>query len=519
MNPWTVLKKAAVCAAFCVSSSLVAAQEVTLRFADGSFEVSGPLMGFDGLAYRIDTRFGVLTIAAATVICEGDCPTRADAPIIRISGAASMGEVLVPALVDAFARSLGVAARPVAAPWPGAVALAIQGAGGETLAVFEIASGTTAQGFQALSSERADIVMADRAASAAEREAALVAEIGDLAGPLRRRLVARRPLGLVAARDLGPVSANVEELIGLLTGEVESWAALGGVDRPPRVAVAQDDVSALAFRIASLARLSAVEPGNLNIEAVEGPEALAAFLQEVPGAVVLSPEPIFAGRAVPLSHGCVTGSAERAEGDAYPLMVDLWFYTAAPRLPDMARAFLSFATGTEAQRVVDRAGFIDKRPRPVPLDAQGERVSRALLAVEGRDGLERLQTLMAGLRGFERLALAFRFEPDGAKLTPTSASEAQGLAAILDSGRLDGRRLLFLGFTDGEGADEVNLRLAGTRAGEAIAAVEAAMATRVDRTVMEARGLGSLMPLACEVSPWGRHVNRRVEVWVGPALP
>lgn len=495
------------------------AQEVTLRFPDGSFEVSGPLLGFDGLAYRVDTRFGILTIAARTVVCEGDCPTRADAPIIRLSGAASMGKVLVPALVDAFARSLGVSAIPIATQRPGVVALALQDGQGLVMAVFEIESGTSTQGFTALSDGRADIVMADRAASSAEREAVLASEIGDLAEPLRRRLVARRPLRLVAARDVGPAAANAEELFGLLTGDTESWAALGGAERPVRLAVLQDDLAALEARVTVLGKIFGFAPSNLSVEPVESPSALFAFLQEVPGAAVLSPEPISAGRSVPLSHGCVAGSAERSDGDAYPLMVDLWFYTGAPRLPDMARSFLSFATGPQAQRVVDRAGFVDKRLRPLPLDAQGERISSALLAVDGAEDLERLQALIAELQESERLGVAFRFDASGVELAPTSASEAQGLAAILDSGRLDGRRLLFLSFLDGGGEMEADLRFAETRAEKAISAVQAAMATRVERVVMEARGLGDLMPLACEVSPWGRHVNRRVEVWLGPEMP
>ncbi|MEM6479999.1 MAG: cell envelope biogenesis protein OmpA, partial [Pseudomonadota bacterium] len=182
---------AALGAAFCIATAGATpsdAQETTLSFKDGSFEVTGPLLGFDGQAYRIDTRFGVLTIKAAQVTCQGACPGRGDTQIVRMVGSPAMAEVLMPALIDAFARSLGLSSTAVQSALPGEVTLEIRGSAGEALVRYSIRGGGSEAGFAALAAGEADIVLADRDATPLERAMLLETGLGDMASPLRRRL-------------------------------------------------------------------------------------------------------------------------------------------------------------------------------------------------------------------------------------------------------------------------------------------------------------------------------------------
>ncbi|MEM6277430.1 MAG: cell envelope biogenesis protein OmpA, partial [Pseudomonadota bacterium] len=144
------------------------AQNVTLSFPDGSFAVTGPLLGFDGQSYRVDTRFGVLTIAADSVTCSGTCPSSETAPIIRLAGSPLMADLLVPALVDAFARSQGLAAMPMDVG--DGVGFQLASSNREELALFIISGAETAAGFEALSRNEVDIVLADRHPTPAERK-------------------------------------------------------------------------------------------------------------------------------------------------------------------------------------------------------------------------------------------------------------------------------------------------------------------------------------------------------------
>jgi len=182
---------AAIGAALSVWAGASFAQDdITLRFPDGSFEVSGPLLGFDGLAYRLDTRFGVLTLSARTVECVSGCPGPDDVPSVRIIGSASMGDVLMPALIDSFAISLGLRSA-VEATETGLV-VTLLSSPDQPLARFEVSGDTAADGFAALIEHRADIVMSDRPATQAEIEAVRDASLGQLTDPQRRRLIARQ---------------------------------------------------------------------------------------------------------------------------------------------------------------------------------------------------------------------------------------------------------------------------------------------------------------------------------------
>lgn len=81
------------------------AQDVTLTSRDGNVEISGDLLGFDGEFYRVDTIYGELTVDGSGVLCEGPgCPDlEAFVAKVTFSGAPTVGRILMPALLEAFA--------------------------------------------------------------------------------------------------------------------------------------------------------------------------------------------------------------------------------------------------------------------------------------------------------------------------------------------------------------------------------------------------------------------------------
>ena len=91
----------------------LAAQDVTLTSPDGSVEVNGMLLGFDGDFYRIETVYGELTVDGSGVVCSGPaCPDLQNyVAELSVSGSATIGEVLMPALIKGFAWRHGYSAR------------------------------------------------------------------------------------------------------------------------------------------------------------------------------------------------------------------------------------------------------------------------------------------------------------------------------------------------------------------------------------------------------------------------
>ena len=88
-----------------VSGTAVLADDVILRSQDGAIELSGTLLGFDGEFYRVETQYGELTVDGSGVLCEGPgCPSlTAFVAELSISGSSTIGDVLMPALVEGFA--------------------------------------------------------------------------------------------------------------------------------------------------------------------------------------------------------------------------------------------------------------------------------------------------------------------------------------------------------------------------------------------------------------------------------
>ncbi|MEM1375177.1 MAG: hypothetical protein AAGF78_12435 [Pseudomonadota bacterium] len=483
----------------CVSAaSAPLAQTVRLSFPDGSFEVTGPLLGFDGDAYRVDTRFGVLTIAAGTVVCRGDCPLPGSAPVIRLTGSPLMAEVLMPALVDAFARSRGLAALPVDVD--DGVGLQLLTGEGEALGIFEIRGPGTAAGFEALRQNQADIVLADRHPIPSEVSALREAGLGDLGGSLRRLLIARQHIRIYAqAADL-----SLPEFLGRAASDTPAFALTF-------------EASAIEAVLGDLRRLAGVSGEGVALTAVANADAASQAFAQSPRALFLTLQPFSAPeiREIGLATGC-TASAPPAAGlrPPFPLTVHFWTYTGEPRLPELARGFLAFASSPEAQRVVDRAGFVDQRLRPAPLAQEGERLSRAVQDLSAEQDLSDLQAALARLEGFERLHFDLRVVPGADALTRESDGLARGLAAHLDTGRYDDRTLLFLGLTGAAGAASRNAATAQRDADIARQAVMGAMSANTSDIDMKSAGLGELFPIACGPTRWARSLNRRVEVWI-----
>ena len=89
------------------------------------------------------------------------------------------------------------------------------------------------------------------------------------------------------------------------------------------------------------------------------------------------------------------------------------------------------------------------------------------------------------------------------------------LARALEDGQYNGRRLVFVGFSDGEGPAASNLAIAERRA-ETVrtAVITAAETADLEQIDIATDAFGEAMPMACDDTAWGRQVNRRVEVWV-----
>lgn len=494
------------------------AQDVTLSARDGGLSVSGSLLSFDGEFYRVDSEFGELTLDGTGVTCSGPgCPNLEDyVAKLTIAGDAVIGSTLMPMLLESYATQQGLSLRWIVSDDRNFHYVLWDTESGTPQAEFSFHLGSTSQGFADLFTDQADIIMAVREVSSVELAMASEAGLSGLKSAARGRVVALD--GLVALVSAGTTvkGVSVAQLAAIRAGEITNWATLGGTDAP--------------IILHALSNRHGIEQAASALLGTVGPVAVTRHqsIESLSDAVARDPYALGIGTSasignavmLPLVGACGRGFAADAtslKAEDYPLPLPLFLYTPPRRLPKIARGFLRYIRSAEAQTLVRQVGFVDQSTEEQPLWAQGNRLAAAIKAAGPETDLADLQKLVTTLEPLNRLSLSFRFEPGSSLLDAQSRSNVLLLAEALEEGDYDGRRLVFAGFSDGEGAAGANVRIAETRAKRVRDSVRRAATAWLEAdTPLETAAFGEAMPMACDDSDWGRRINRRVEVWVGP---
>ncbi|MEM9575569.1 MAG: phosphate ABC transporter substrate-binding/OmpA family protein [Pseudomonadota bacterium] len=496
------------------------AQDVTLTSQDGDVEIAGTLLGYDGQFYRVQTIYGELTVDGSGIICVGPgCPNLQDfVAEVSISGSATMGAVLMPALLEGFGQRNGYQTVRLDADATHFHYVLTDSRTEKPVAEFRFRVTNSDEGFADLLAHEADVVMSLREIRPDEKDRAFEAGMGDMTARNLSRVVALDAIVPVVSpqnpvREISPL-----DLARVFAGEIRNWSVLGGADAPIAL-----HAPSIRTGLGQATEDRILGPVSLQMEETVTRHARGAALAE---AVAKDPFALgvasFAevGRTQPLilkgSCGRVLRATRRSiKTEDYPLTAPMFLYTPARRLPKIGREFLSFVRGQTAQVVIRRSGFVDQALEEVPVNQQGDRFANAIAAAGPQVSMSELQRMVDRLTPMKRLTISFRFEAGSSGLDAQSRSNIVQLARDLEQGRFDGRQLFFIGFSDGDGPADPNRQIALSRA-EAVrdAVQQAAETADLAQVDMRADAFGEAMPLACDDSAWGRKANRRVEVWV-----
>jgi len=516
--------RAAICAALALfapgPSTVAFAQDVELRSFDGSVELEGNLISFDGAYYRLDTIYGPLTVSAEGVECFGPgCPDLTSfVAEARIAGAATVAEGLIPALLQGFAEAQGMAliSRPGGAD--GAMTYDLTRRNGSPAARFHVRPGTTDDAFLALLNGETDLALALREPTEVESRAARAEAPDDPALSRRVRVLALDALVPVVSPRNPLDTITLPQLARVFAGEIDNWSELGGPNAPIARHLMQPGLG-LSQAFASRVVLPAEAEDGTPITRHDSALSLSAAVTRDAYAIGITAQSAQgAARQLALRGACgfsQTATANAVKAEDYPLTAPVYLYLAPRRLPQLVRDFLAYTETDAAERIVASAGYVNQSLTRTPLALQGDRLSNAITAAGDEVSLRDLQTMMRDLEGAERLSATFRFAEGAVELDAQSRASAARLAAAIERGAFDGRRLIFAGFSDSGGAAAINARLSMRRA-ETVrdAVLAAASAAQPDRVAFTVAGYGEAMPMACDEADWGRAVNRRVEVWL-----
>lgn len=514
------LRAAVIAACLLFAAAPAVADDVTLTSRDGSVEISGVLLGFDGEFYRVDTEYGVLTVDGSGVSCDGPgCPNlTAFTADLSISAARAVAEPLLPALIESFARAEGYAATREEVPGEGFVYTLYATGNPTPVARFRVRLTTSQDAFADLVTEMADYVVSLREPTRDERLMARDAALGDLDAVRQSRVLALDALVPVVNPDNPVRRLGIDTLAALYAGEKSRWSEVGGEDAPITLYL-RDPAAGFGMvfdRQVVQAQGRALSPKVLT-KASNGGVTLA--VEEDPfGLGITSVSQTGLTETVTLTGDCafeVAPTPLAIKAGDYPLAAPIYLYRPAIRLPQAGRDFLSFLRTGSAGRVIQRVGLVDQSIDEIALADQGTRLANAIAQAGPEVALPELQRMVALMTETRRLTLTYRFRGGSTALDAPSRSNVGLLAEALEAGDFDGRRLVFVGFSDGQGDATLNKRLAARRA-QAVrdAVLEAAETYNPELVEIGMDAFGEALPMACDDSDWGRRINRRVEVWV-----
>jgi phosphate transport system substrate-binding protein len=517
--------RAVIYTALFVSMPLLArAQDVTLTSLDGGLAISGALVGYDGEFYRVKTDYGLLTLDGSGVYCAGPACPNLDGYVaeLTIAGAADIGSMLMPALFERFSERHGYdVGREVISDEKFTLVIK-QRQGGADVARIAFELGTSDMGIQRFLAEEADLALSLREATPEETSVALDNGIAKLDKARHARILGLDGVVPVVAKNNPVTAISLGQLALVLSGEIDNWSELGGIDAAIQLHLRGDDVGLLQKLQNELLTSEQAftetakrhsRDGDLADAVSRDPFALGVTRLSATGNV----------NAMSLLGGCgfpfqATRTTVKAED--YPLTAPLFLYVPNRRFPKIIREFFAFLSTSDAAKIVEDMGFVNQVPVEISIDSQGERLANAILRAGKETSLADIQTMVSELRDGQRLSTTFRFEPGSSRLDAQSRVNVERLAEVLEAGVFGDRNLIFAGFSDGDGGAAANRKIALRRAKVVQAAVlREATLFDPERMGVTSKAYGEAMPMACDETEWGSKVNRRVEAWLGPVLP
>lgn len=494
------------------------AQDVTLRSHDGAMVLPGDLLGYDGAFYRLQTRFGEMTVDGSAVDCHGPgCPDLTNfVPEVTLAGPAEIADRLMPVLFRAFAAGNGYGILQGQVSNRSTRYEFIRKSDGKPVGEITLHTSSTEEALIGLLANDVDVAFSRRRLTEAENTLGKEGGLGNL--NQRARILALDALVPIVHADNPLMSISPGQLARVLSGEITNWQGLGGPDAPIAV-----HVWARESELGHVTQGRLLAPQELQLtDAAHEHDDVDTLMH----AVNMDPFAIGIGnrlgtngaRILPLDGGCgyiLNADQNSIKTGDYPLAAPLLLYLPARRFPKILRNFLTYLSTPAAQERIRAAGYIDQLPDRVKIGQQGNRVSNAILQAGEDVGLPELQTMIRALRPMQRLTTTFRFAAGSARLTPQSRENLRRVADAVEQGRYDNRTLVFVGFSDGQGAAGDNLEIARKRAETVHDSVIALAETADDSKLqLEVMGFGEALPMTCDKAEWGRRVNRRVELWL-----
>ena len=522
---WVASVALAVLALLKTSITAADAAEVTLQIKGGGFQVTGELKSFDNTKYLIEVKsLGTMSLDATRVECVGsDCPKGPFRAVGSLGTSTWMdgtviGGEFMPHLIQSYANSIGAVVTRVTNAELGNLEFKLSDKSGRELGQLNVQRQGIVPSFAALLKDDIDAVLTDRPVAEAEAQQFLKAGLPDLRSPGSEHIWGLDSMVVLVSREHPAVSLSLDSIAQIFAGQITDWSQVG---LPP----GKINVYAPTQEMGTWSQFESMvmKPRNLTLTADAKRSADATewsdFAAEDPQGISINTITyIRNAKALNIESSCgliTRPSVFASKTEEYPLTHRMYFYTPGQSRNPLTRGLIAHGLSPAIQPVLKEANFVDQEPELLDFDAQTSRIAYALNAPIEDFNLAMMRDVINDLKAASRLSITFRFRSSSFALDNKALADVSRLRDLLATPAYKGKTVMLIGFADSVGRFDANMKLSERRAQavrRALAPADRAAATLTSPVVTKA--YGELAPVACNDSPEGQQLNRRVEVWI-----
>ncbi|MES0862721.1 phosphate ABC transporter substrate-binding/OmpA family protein [Ruegeria sp. SCPT10] len=527
----------------CVAASIISgavttasfAQEVRLIGKDSNIDVIGNLLSSKDGKYLVETDIGEFVINQDLVTCEGEaCPTEQTYVYdLEISAPDEIAEVLVPIIAEGYAAAALEAeaqlydenGEPVDTETVDVgdhkygeehdFALLLTDLEGDDVATFGIHTANGARLFERLAKKDASIIFTETSARKADRSIVSESSGGNLRDFDQERVIAVDGFAMIVNPLNQIPDLSVKQARDIMSGDITNWSEVGGSDAPIHVYSFDPDTEAYHHIEKLLFKKSDKTLTNESSIVHDRTELTTAIMEDVAGFGIVNYAAKRDARAVPLRTTCgivQDPSLFNLKTEEYYLQERVVAYNRSD-IDGYARELVDFLDDGSLDGLVAKAGYIDLSITSDSQERAAERLVAELEEGENEYEAELVEDLLKNMNTHARLSTTFRFAPGSKRFDNKAERDLTRMVRYLAETKPS--EVVIVGFTDNKGPFDSNLLISQERAQAALDhLVEVATGGELDGITLKAAGYGELEPVACNDSPRGRAINRRVEVWI-----
>ncbi|MCX7748025.1 MAG: phosphate ABC transporter substrate-binding/OmpA family protein [Clostridia bacterium] len=426
--------------------------------------------------------------------------------ILKIHGSNTIGEKLMPLLVENFLKSKGaenISINSEEADYKKIISFKLPGI--EKQQKVEILSQGSSTAFQDLLEGKCDIGMSSRKIKSEEVEKFSQAGMGDLSLPSSETIVALDGVAVIVNQANGISHLSEEQLISIFKGDISDWSSVGSTRG--KINIYARDYKSGTYDIFKSLVMGESEITD-SAKRFESSEELSQSVAQDEGAIGFVGFSYIGGaKPLSISNGSGEGiqpSVFKIATEDYALTRRLYLYMPPSSTNTFGRELISFLSSEAGQNIAAAAGFVSQN---IILEPQYIPPSNIWMRWEQQNQYKKLLKQSVG-----RLSVNFRFLPGNYELDNKAEKDMDRIIEFINKSEYADCKIALVGFTDNEGYYNWNLNLSGLRAKSVRDKLIGKDSTLENR--IETMGMGQEQPIASNRTPLGREKNRRVEVWL-----